>query len=43
MPNNPAGVDCREIIVMLQSLFAAAQPERYQIGIAQMKVSIENF
>ena len=27
--NNPAGVDCWEILVVLQRLLAAAQPERY--------------
>jgi hypothetical protein len=27
--NNPAGADCREILVVSQRLLAAAQPERY--------------
>jgi hypothetical protein len=27
--NNPAGADCPEILVLLQRLLAAAQPERY--------------
>jgi hypothetical protein len=31
-PNNLAGADCWENLMMLQRLLAAAQPERYAAG-----------
>lgn len=31
MPNNPFGADFREILVVLQKLFEAAQPERLDV------------
>ncbi|MEM8613784.1 MAG: hypothetical protein AAGF93_17295 [Cyanobacteria bacterium P01_H01_bin.105] len=44
--NNPAGADCCKILVVLQSLLAATQPERYVAsypGKVHLKIRISVF